>query len=270
MFKITEGVSNQFKKSFETHRLHIATMNIFYNNIRLLNNHHKFLDRETYNNYCTDLLKDIELVTSPIDAIIPCDETVKELFVVNQLVPEYEEILSIMTLEKLYEIIPPTHEVHIKLKDNPNILTNVIDDIFIYFCIYKYLRQIDIIRINTFSNMKEIIEYVVNNVTLKDIKSFLISKKTDENKYEKYCKDILFNPDVAATQKFYSKQHNDIPAIDILSLMMRLSSNIVIKSDIYIIIGIYLILSFSISDIVNNKEELKLNGKEKKKEKDNE
>lgn len=259
MFKIDYRTSNDFKNNFEKHRLHISTMNIFYNNIRLLNNHHKYLDRKTYKEYCHDLLKDIELVTSPLDAIVPCDdETSKNIFKMNQLVPEYEKIFSIMTIDKLYEILPPTNDVHIKLKDNKNILTDVIDDIFIYFCVYKYLEQIDFIRLNTFNNMRPIIEYVVNNITEKDIKNFIVSKKVNEEKYSRYCSDIIFNIDFARTQKFYAEEikkeniNSDIPPIDVLSLMIKLATNIVVKSDIYIIIGIYLILSSSISDIFNN------------------
>lgn len=259
MFKIDYGTSNDFKNNFEKHRLHISTMNIFYNNIRLLNNHHKYLDRKTYKEYCHDLLKDIELVTSPLDAIVPCDdETSKNIFKMNQLVPEYEKIFSIMTMDKLYEIIPSTNDVHIKLKDNKNILTDVIDDIFIYFCVYKYLEQIDFIRLNTFNNMRPIIEYVVDNITEKDIKNFIVSKKLNEEKYSRYCSDIIFNIDFARTQKFYAEEikkeniNSDIPPIDVLNLMIKLATNIVVKSDIYIIIGIYLILSSSMSDIFNN------------------
>lgn len=259
MFKIDSRTSNAFKNNFEKHRLHISTMNIFYSNIRLLNNRHKYLDRKTYKEYCHDLLKDIELVTSPIDAIVPCeDETSKDIFKMNQLVPEYEKISSIMTIDKLYEILPPTNDVHIKLKDNRNILTDVIDDIFIYFCVYKYLEQIDFIRLNTFDNMRPIIEYVVNNITEKDIKNFIVSKKLNEEKYSRYCSDIIFNIDFARTQKFYAGEikkeniNSDIPSIDVLNLMIKLATNIVVKSDIYIIIGIYLVLSSSISDIFNN------------------
>ena len=253
MFKISESNINDFKSLFENHRLHISACNIYFHTIRMINGHHKILDRETYKEYYHNILKDIELVTAPIDAFIPADDTVNDIFVINQLVPEYERIAKRVTLDDLYENIPVTHEVYMKLKENPNLLSTVVDDAFIYFCVYKYLDQIDNIRLRTYSNMTPIIEYVVKNITLNDIKSFLISRRINEDKYEKYCKDVLFNPDVAHTQTFYSTPHGDIQSFDTINLMMRLASNIVIRSDIYIIIGIYLVMSFAISDIVNEK-----------------
>ena len=86
------------------------------------------------------------------------------------------------------------------LSDNANTYDDIIDDIFINFCIYRYLAQIDLIRMKSVSNYTEIIEYIVNNITKKDIQSFLVSKKINEDKYIKYCSDILFNPDVSRTQ----------------------------------------------------------------------
>ena len=253
MFKVPEKTIHEFREIFETHRLQISACNVYYQNIRLLNNHHKILNRDTYVEYYKNILQDIELVTSPIDAIIPADETVDELFILNHISPEYEKIKARVTLDDLYNTLPMTHEVVLKLKENPNLFETVLDDILLYFYLFKYLDQIDLIRLQTFSNSTPISEYIVENITEKDLKSFLISRRINEQKYVEKCADVLFNPDVTHTTKFYSTPHGDIPAFDVVNLMMRLTTNLVLKSDIYIIIGIYMTISFAITDIVNNK-----------------
>lgn len=255
MFKIPDGIIHEFKPVYENHRLQVSACNIFYQNIRLLNGRHKILDRNSYQEFYHGILNDIELETSPIDSFVPTDGTVEGggLFMVNQLVPEYERIAKRVTLEDLYNTIPMTHEVHMKLKDNPNLLSTVVDDIYIYWCVFKYLDQIEKIRLNMFSNMTPIIEYVVNNISLKDLKEFKRSDKVNPDKYTKYCQDVIFNPEISMVHKFYLEPHGSIPSIDVVNLIMRLVTNIDLKSDIYIIIGLYMTMSFAMTDIANDK-----------------
>lgn len=256
MFKTPDGKNNEFRKLFETHRLQIAACNVFFQNIRMLNGRHKILDRETYKEFYHNIMADIELETSPIDAFVPCtDENSTDLFVVNQLVPEYERIKKRVTLDDIFNTFPMTHNIHMKLKENPTLLSTIVDDVFIYYCMFKYLNQIDIIRLNIGSNLSPIVNYVVENVSLQDIKNYMSSRRINEEKYAKYCSDMLFNSDVSHTQKFYAEGHGDIPPIDVVNLMMRLTTNIDVKSDMYIVIGIYMTLWFAISDIVNEKAE---------------
>lgn len=254
MFRIPDGKKNEFKPLFDTHRLQIAACNVFYQNIRMLNNRHKILDRNAYKEYYHNIMADIELETSPIDAFVPCtDENSPDLFVVNQLVPEYERIKKRVTLDDIFETLPMTHEVHMKLKEDPTLLSTVVDDVFIYFCLFKYLSQIDMILLNIGSNITPIINYIVENISLRDVKDFICSRKINEEKYVKYCTDIFFNPDFSRVHKFYSDEHGDIPVIDVTQLMMKLATNIDLKSDIYIVLAMYMTLWFAISDIVNEK-----------------
>lgn len=257
MFNIPNNTLMEFRDHFQTHKVNIAACNIFFQTIRMLNGRHKILDRKTYSDNFLNMLSDIELVTPPTDSFVPTDGSSDELFTVNQLVPEYVEISKRIPMSLIESTFPATNDIVMKLKEDPNKLVTIHDDIFIYFCLFKYLDQIDMIRLNIFSNYTPVIEYIVENITLNDWKRYLVSKRINEEKYAKNCEDLLFNPDISATQKFYMADHADgkTPKMDVVNLIMRLVSNIVLKTDIYIILGVYLILSFAMADFNNDKSE---------------
>ena len=271
MFNLPDKTANEFKKLFETHRVQISAMDVFYQNIRMLNNKGKLLDRDSYSEYVLGILNDIELVSSPIDAFIPDvsdetdapvenDSTEEEdeddsIFKINRSVPEYVKIKNRMTLEFIYEILPMTHPVVMKLKENNMLLETVVDDMFIYYCLFKYLDQISKIRLMMYSNTTPIIEYVVCNIDEKAIKNHLVSKNINVDKCREKAEEIFFDPDLMIMHKFYVKGHekDNIRSFDTSNLLLRLLNNITIKSDIYIILGIYTTLSFAMSDITNEK-----------------
>lgn len=250
MFNIPNKTLLEFRDHFQTHKVNIAACNIYFQTIRMLNGRHKIVDRKTYADNFLDMLSDIELVTPPTDSFVPTDGETKDLFMVNQLTPEYVEISKRIPMSLIESAFPATNNIVMTLKEDPNKLGTIHDDIYIYYCLYKYLYQIDMIRLNMFSNYTPVIEYVVNNITLKDWKNYLVSKNVNEEKYAKNFEDLIFNPDISATQKFYMGKHEDetIPNIDVVNLLMRLSSNIVLKTDIYILLAVYLTLSFAMSD----------------------
>lgn len=256
MFKISGDIMNQAKRIYEKHRLNIAASNVYFQNIRMLNGRHKIIDRETYKEFFHNLTADIELETSPIDAFVPCmDDDSPDLFVVNQLVPEYERIKKRITIEDIENTFAPSHPIRMELSSDKSKLSTIIDDIFIYYCVFKYLSQIDMIALDTGSNFSPIIEWVVENITLGDINNYMYTKKINEDKYVKYAEDVIFNPDLSRLQKFYAEGHDDIPPIDVQKLMMGLVSNVDLKSDMYIVIAIYMTLWFAVADISNDKIE---------------
>ena len=256
MINIPNQLLSEFKGRYDTHKVNIAACNIFFQTIRMLNGRHKYVDRKTYADNFLNMLSDIELVTPPTDAFIPTDGSVKELFTVNRLAAEYIEISKRISISLIEATFNPANDIVMMLKEDPNKLVIVHDDIFTYYSMYKYLDQIDMIRLNMFSNYTPIIEYIVKNISLDDWKSYLVSKKVNKEKYAEKCEDLLFNPDISATQKFYKNPVKEtIPTLDVVNLIMRLISNIVLKTDIYIILGVYLILSFAMSDFNNDKIE---------------
>ena len=259
MITIPNKMLEEFVGRFNTHKANIAACNIFYHTMIMLN--HKKSDiitREMFDQEFRNALSDIELVTSPTDAFVPNDSNemkeTKELFVINQLAAEYIEITKRMPLSLIEETYGPANALVILLKQDPKNVEKFHDDLFLYFMLFKYLDQIDIIRLNTFSNYTPIIEYIVENITLKDWKDYIKTNKTNPEKYASKCEDILFNPDISAVYKYYNTSE-DAPKLDVVNLMMRLVNNMVLKNDIILILGVYLIISFAMSDFNNKKAE---------------
>lgn len=253
MLKLPSSMLREMASKTQTHKVNVAACNIFTQTIRMLTKMNELLDRKTYEEVFLNFLSDIELVTPPTDAFIPSDDGSK-LFVVNQIVPEYIEITKRIPMTLLEEVLSPASALIVLLKDDPSKLAKVHDDLFVFFCMYKYSEQIDLIRLDMFSNYTPMIEYIVNNITLNDWKSYLNTKKINTEKYAKLCEDLIFNIDITIVHKFYLNNENeDVPKFDVVNLIMRLATNTVLKSDIYFVLGAYMILSFAIPDFKNKK-----------------
>ena len=259
MMLIPLGADRKFEPMFKQYQYLVNSQNIYLNTIKLVNGKHRLLDRDSFVEYYKNILEDIELKSHPIDLFIPNEDMESELeneegytpqiMVVSHESEEYQRISKRITLEDLYATVPETHPVHMELKANPGKLDLVIDDIVLYWCVFKFINMVDAIRLKEISVMTPIIEYTVDNIDI-DIWQEYLSQRTkiDEEKVEKWMKDNFFNPDYNHTLEFYSKEDADIQ-IDINQLFPRLCTNIIFNSDIYIITAVYLILSFSKVDI---------------------
>lgn len=252
MFKLADKTRNEFTEIIRKHIQINAVINIFYENIRMIKGATRLMDRECYKENYLNILTDIKLVSNPVDTFLP-DTDGRSAFSINRKTPEYIKIQSRINDKDIIETLTPTHELSMKLLENPNLISNVHDDLFINYCTFKYLNQIEWLRLQVYSNIHEIIEYVVENVTLEDIRRFMISKKINFEKYTKHEDDLMFIPEMKKICDFYNVEHDDIPAFDVEKLMLKLFTNVIVKSDKYIIIGIYQTLSFTMSDIHNNR-----------------
>lgn len=252
-------LQNKWRDVFRKHQYLVNSENIYYNTIRLINKHHKLLDRDGFVEFYKNILDDIELKSHPIDMFVPNENMDEELenedgedpsiIVVSRTTPEYERIAKRITLEDLYATIPPTHPVHIELKKNPGKLPIVVDDIVLYWGLFKFLDMIDAIRLKDISVMTPVIEYVVENITLDMWKSFMETKRIKPKKVNKWMEDNFFGPDYDHTNGFYMNEKENDFTIDVNNLLQLLCTNIIFNSDIYIIIAVYLILTFSKADI---------------------
>ena len=258
MITIPNSTLHEFKEIFEKYRLYVNSCNIYFNSIKMINNHHCFLNRDDFQTYYLNFTADIELESSPIESFIPDqgqleqNDHVKRLFIVNRDTPEYQRIKKRMSLDDLYNTLPPTHDVVTMLKATPGKFDDVIDDVYIYYCVQKYLTMIDKIRLMSISTMTPIIEYVTNHITYDQWKDYLQSKRINLEKCDKYMTDNIFEPDFNHTIEYYKTPHSGIDPFDVEDLIYRLCTNIIMKTDIYMIIAVYLILTFSKVDIEND------------------
>jgi hypothetical protein len=253
MFTVPGNLRAHFKGIYEQHRLYVNTCNIYLHTIRLINNKTKWLTKEDYENYYLNITKDIEMGSHPLDAFIPNENPTEDdpsIFIVNRCAPEYERIKKRVTLEDARETLPITHPAYVALNENPNKIDTLVDDVFIQFCVYKYMHQIEMIRVNDISAMTDIIEYVVNNIDYKQLKDYLSTKRINEKKCAKYWEDAFFIPDMRLTKSFYEDHHDGIDSFDAENLIKRLITNLILKTDIHIIVAIYLTLSYSRIDIM--------------------
>ena len=265
MFNVPQSKTNEFAKLYQTHRVQISASDVYFQNIRMLNGRHTILDRKTFQEFYRVFTSDIELQTSPIDAFIPCnieptdtpdeidpaDLMKQKLFLVNREVPEYERIKKRVTTDELKNTLNETHPVIMAMTTGKATYDDVIDDIFIYWCLFKYIEQIEAIRLQIFSNMTPLIEYVVKNIDEFAIKRYLRISKIKEDKVNKHQDMMFFGPDYSMICKFYMDEknaENNIPVFDLDNLINRLMSNIDITGDKYIILGLYLIASFAVAD----------------------
>lgn len=265
MIMIPKASVLEFEKRLERHKMLISSCDVFFQNIRLLNGRHTILTRDDYTKYYKAFTWDIELETLPLDAFIPCTDDDKpadepesterqpkktKLFVTNQTVPEYGRIKSRVTPEELRQTLGETHPVIVALNDNKVTMDDVIDDIFIYYCLFKYIDQIERIRIQIFSNMTPVIEYVAREVSYEDLNNYLMRSKIDLEKMDKYDDLLFFGPDYQMITKFYMTTEDEfVPKFDLDDLIKRLFTNITIKSDIFIVLGVYLNASYACADM---------------------
>lgn len=255
MLKLPSNMVKEMASKIQNHKVNIAACNIFTQTIRMLTKMNELLDRKTYEEVFLNFLSDIELTTPPTDAFIPTDGDSDKLFIVNQLAPEYIEITKRIPMNMLEEVLSPASALIVLLKSKPEKLSVVHDDLFVFFCMYKYSEQIDLLRLDMFSNYTPMIEYIVENITLDDWKTYLsTTKRINTEKYAKLCEDIIFNIDITIVHKFFLNNDDErVPKFDVVNLLMRLASNVVLKTDIYFVLGAYMIISFAMPDFKNDK-----------------
>lgn len=269
MFNIIGKQLDEFYRLYEAHRMNISATNVYFQNIRLLNTYKtELLSRDDFVEFYKGILNDVKNESAPIDCIIPNDQKLinedsddpnaeievpedYKLFIINQEVPEYKTIAARIKADDMDATFPPTHPVRMAVMDNPDKITQVIDEAFIHWLVFKYLETIETLHIQTFSNFTPVIEWTVKNIGLKELKSFIISKNINLEKVRSKTHQFIFKPDLSRMKKFYEDDHDGFPKIDVVKLIEKLTSNTVVKSDIYVVTAIYLTLSFAMTDIYN-------------------
>lgn len=245
----------------------ITTCEIHLQSCALLNGKHSIMTHKDYLEFYKNFTWDINVETNPLEAFIPVDKSIPirydqleniddkptrtSEFIVNREIPEYERLAARITLDELKSTLNPTHPVLVALARGRVQLEDVVDDIFMHLCMAKYIDGINTARIQMFSNMTPVIEYVVDNIGYNDLKKYLEKEKVNPAKIEKYLntEHIFFQKDFDMVCGYYYGEKAESPVqFDLANLIDRLITNIVLKSDIYIILAMYLAASFAISD----------------------
>jgi hypothetical protein len=253
--------------------MNISATNVYFQNIRLLNTYKtELLSRDDFVEFYKGILNDVKNESSPIDCLIPNDQKLinedsddpnaeievpedYKLFIINQEVPEYKTIAARIKADDMDATFPSTHPVRMAVMDNPDKLSQIIDEAFIHWLTFKYLETIETLHIQSFSNYTPVIEWTVNNIGEKELKDFLISKNINMDKVRSKTHEFIFKPDLSRMKKFYDEEHEGFEHIDVVDIINRLTANIVVKSDIYVVTAIYLTLSFAMTDIYNGNTE---------------
>lgn len=269
MFNLNGKITKDFSKIYEQTKLLRSTTDIFYNNIRLL--HYmksKYVTQEIYDDLYDGILADIELVSSPIDTVIPNNADFPEVdgvmqipedyqvCTLNDVVPEYERIAKRVTIDDIKNNTELTHPLNVAVTENPAVLSTILDEVFKFWLIRRYFVQIELLHMQQLSTMTPLIEYVVENITLKDIKNHISTKKINMEKVVPKIKETIFLPDLGRVKVFYNEGHELVPAFDAEKLIQLLMTNLTLNSDIYIISAIYHTLSFAMNDFAKHEEEL--------------
>lgn len=271
MFNIPGKERDEFYKLYEAHRMNTSAKNVYFQNIRLLNTYKtELITHDDFDQYYKGILADIENTSPPIDCLIPNEQKLVnedsddpnaeievpegyKMFVINQLVPEYKTIDARIRADKMEDVLPADHAARMAVLDNSDKMSQVIDEIFIHWLVYKYLDAIEKLHMSAYSNYTPVIEWTVKNIDLKTIKGYLSTSKVNMNKVASKMKDFIFKPDLSRMKKFYDEEHGDFKSLDVIDIINRLVTNEVAKTDMWIVAALYLTLSFAMSDIYLNK-----------------
>lgn len=263
MFNLKNLPVKKANDLFETQRLGISTMRIFFLNARLLKiRPYEFISLETYNDFYREILDDIELVSPPLDTLIPenlhkveneddSNDLSSPMFSINTEVPEFKQVTDRVKLDVLFAFMPDTtNSTYVKMKEHPENLPYLQEEVFAYFLYTKYIQELDLINLELISTYTDLIEYVVKNVDEKALRNFIHTTKIDfDKKFKEKKHELMFTYDFDRVVRYYCEPHKDIPVIDVEKLLGLLFTNSDSKMDDIIIVAIFYILSYAINDI---------------------
>lgn len=255
MFNINRGKLKDIESIFNNHRYLVNRMNIYILNIRLIQDKYRHMDKQTYDVCFRNALSAIELISDPIESIVPYSDVETDgfendrSFYLNYETDEAKEIMEKIDTDVMRDTLLPGSDLATKFANNEVSLKDLIDDVYLHYLTTKYWEQFNALRYQVYCNMNKLIEYTTEFVDMKKLKNHMVSKKLNEEKYASYCKDIICNYEFAIVQRFFKDEESlkqfNIKPFDLQQFMIRLATNITIKSDVFIVLGIYGACSFA-------------------------
>ena len=255
MFNINRSKIVDFEQIFNNHRYFVNRMNIYLLNIQLIRNGYRHMDQETYNTCFRNALSAIELNSDPIESIVPYSDVDTDgfendrSFYLNYETEEAKAIVEKIDADVMRDTLLPGSDLAAKFANEEVSLKDLVDDVYLHYLVTKYWEQVNAIRFQAYSNITPIIEYTVETVNEKSLKNHLVSRRDNIEKYEIKCRDIICNYEMSLVCRTFKDEtllsKFDIKPFDVQKLMISLATNLTIKTDIFIILGIYGAISFA-------------------------
>lgn len=136
---------------------------------------------------------------------------------------------------------------------NNRVLSYIKDECFMNYCIGMMMSHIGQLNEIIIASNAGLIDWVFMNLGVDEYKEALKSKNVNLGKVARYSKEIVFMPTYKSTCSFFKDENQDCPhpVFDVERLMNKLISNIILKTDIYIITAIYGIIFAAAIDFEN-------------------
>ena len=264
MFNINRSKIVDFDQIFNNHRYFVNRMNIYLLNIQLIRNKHRHMDQDTYNTCFRNALSAIELNSDPIESIVPYSDVDTDgfendrSFYLNYETEEAKAIVEKIDADVMRDTLLPGSDLATKFANEEVSLKDLVDDVYLHYLVTKYWEQVNALRFQAYSNLTPLIEYTVEFVNEKTLKNHLVSRRENIEKYEMKCRDIICNYEMSIVCRTFNNEELlskfNIKPFNLQQLMISLATNLTIKTDIYIILGIYGTISFASVEL--NKPEI--------------
>lgn len=264
MFNINRSKIVDFDQRFNNHRYFVNRMNIYLLNIQLIRNKHRHMDQDTYNTCFRNALSAIELSSDPIESIVPYSDVDTDgfendrSFYLNYETEEAKAIVEKIDADVMRDTLLPGSDLATKFANEEVSLKDLVDDVYLHYLVTKYWEQVNALRFQAYSNLTPLIEYTVEFVNEKTLKNHLVSRRENIEKYEMKCRDIICNYEMSIVCRTFNNEELlskfNIKPFNLQQLMISLATNLTIKTDIYIILGIYGAISFASVEL--NKPEI--------------
>ena len=265
MFNINRSKIVDFNQIFNNHRYFVNRMNIYLLNIQLISNGYRHMDQTTYNTCFRNALSAIELSSDPIESIVPYSDVDTDgfendrSFYLNYETEEAKAIVEKIDADVMRDTLIPGSDLATKFANEEVSLKDLVDDVYLHYLVTKYWEQVNALRFQAYSNLTPIIEYTVELVNEKTLKNHLVSRRENIEKYEMKCRDIICNYEMSIVCRTFNNEELlskfDIKPFDLQKLMISLATNLTVKTDIYIILGIYGAISFASVELSKSKIE---------------
>ena len=264
MFNINRSKIVDFDQIFNNHRYFVNRMNIYLLNIQLIRNKHRHMDQDTYNTCFRNALSAIELNSDPIESIVPYSDVDTDgfendrSFYLNYETEEAKAIVEKIDADVMRDTLLPGSDLATKFANEEVSLKDLVDDVYLHYLVTKYWEQVNALRFQAYSNLTPLIEYTVEFVNEKTLKNHLVSRRENIERYEMKCRDIICNYEMSIVCRTFNNEELlskfNIKPFNLQQLMISLATNLTIKTDIYIILGIYGAISFASVEL--NKPEI--------------